>query len=85
MKLICRFEGIRLMNGESSFATFITGCEIAFVCFLVYFTLHEIFLMIKLKIDYFKLYWSYCELAMIFAGYMLILFYLLRLVINLTP
>ena len=73
-----RFEGVRLMKSEGGFGAFILGCEIAFLVFVGYFTIHEIKMMFKLKKNYWKNYWSYCELSIIIASYLLIAFYFLR-------
>nr|XP_027210072.1 polycystic kidney disease 2-like 2 protein [Penaeus vannamei] len=64
-----RFEGIRLLQHHDNFGFFIYACEAAFVLFVLYFTGREARLMYRMRMEYFKNYWSYAEIAIIFACY----------------
>ncbi|KAK7075317.1 hypothetical protein SK128_002082, partial [Halocaridina rubra] len=72
------FDGIRLMQHHDNFGLFIIACEIAYVLFVVYFTVKECRLFYKQRMHYFDSYWSYAEIAIISACYLSILFYGLR-------
>ncbi|XP_069977559.1 polycystin family receptor for egg jelly [Penaeus vannamei] len=73
-----RFEGIRLLQHHDNFGFFIYACEAAFVLFVLYFTGREARLMYRMRMEYFKNYWSYAEIAIIFACYSAMAVYGLR-------
>lgn len=73
-----RFDGIRLLQHHNNFGFFIICCELIFVGFVVYYTVHEIRLFYKQRRRYFDTYWSYAEIAIIIASYTALTVYFLR-------
>ncbi|KAK3877407.1 hypothetical protein Pcinc_017874, partial [Petrolisthes cinctipes] len=73
-----RFEGIRLLQHINTFAGFIIALQVAFVLFVIYFTLREIYYMYKQGFSYWRNYWSYAEVAILLACYTAILLYIFR-------
>ncbi|KAK7074845.1 hypothetical protein SK128_015085, partial [Halocaridina rubra] len=73
-----RFEGIRLLQHHSEFGAFIMVCEVAFILFIIGYTIREVRAICKDRKSYFQNYWSYAEIAIILASYSMMIIYLLR-------
>ncbi|XP_069972546.1 polycystin-2-like [Penaeus vannamei] len=73
-----RFTGIRLLPHHDSFGLFVMVCEASFVAFIVYYTFREFRQLCRNKVEYFKCYWSYAEIAIIVTSYATIAVYVAR-------
>ncbi|KAL3211152.1 hypothetical protein MRX96_000836 [Rhipicephalus microplus] len=77
-----RIDAIRLMRYHQGFGLFVLLCELVFVGFIVYFTMHEFRTFLNLRIDYFRSYWNIAELVALGLSYSAMFFYISRMVVT---
>ncbi|KAK8779497.1 hypothetical protein V5799_019173 [Amblyomma americanum] len=77
-----RIDAIRLMRYHQGFGLFVLLCELTFVGFVVYFTVHEIRSFLNLRADYFRSYWNLAELVALGLSYSAMFFYVSRMVVT---
>lgn len=77
-----RIDAIRLMRYHQGFGLFVMICELVFVGFIIYFTVHEIRSFLNLRVDYFRSYWNLAELVALGLSYSAMFFYISRMVVT---
>ncbi|ROT64278.1 putative polycystic kidney disease protein 1-like 2-like [Penaeus vannamei] len=80
-----KFTGIRLLPHHDSFGLFVMVCEASFVAFIIYYTFREFRQLCRNKVEYFKCYWSYAEIAIIVTSYATIAVYVASRSSSLQP
>ncbi|KAG0419460.1 hypothetical protein HPB47_004076 [Ixodes persulcatus] len=77
-----RIDAIRLMRYHQGFGLFVLICELVFVGFVIYFTVHEMKTFLNLRMDYFRSYWNLAELVALGLSYAAMFFYISRMVVT---
>lgn len=77
-----RIDAIRLMRYHQGFGLFVLLCELVFVGFVVYFSVHEFRTFLNLRADYFRSYWNIAELVALGLSYSAMFFYISRMIVT---
>ncbi|RWS14806.1 polycystic kidney disease protein 1-like protein 2-like protein [Dinothrombium tinctorium] len=77
-----RIDVVRLIHHHAGFGLFVILCELAFVAFIIYFTIREIRNMRRERRAYFQSYWNWAEVFVIGFAYAAIFFYFYRLILT---
>ena len=77
-----RFDIVRLLHHHEKLGTFLVICEVIFLFYLIYFIVKQIYLMKKLKKEYWKDNWIIAEWAVISLSIVAIFFYAYRAILT---
>lgn len=77
-----RIDVVRLMRYHQGFGLFVILCELTYVAFIIYFTIREVKNAKVSGKQYFKSYWNWAEMLVIFFSYIGMWLYVTRMLLT---
>lgn len=77
-----RIDVVRLIRYHQGFGLFVILCELTYVAFIVYFTVREYKRWRTEGREYFKSYWNWAEMIVIFFSYAGMVLYVYRMILT---
>lgn len=77
-----RIDVVRLMRYHQGFGLFVILCELTYVAFILYFTVREFKTAKQTGKEYFKSYWNWAEMLVIFFSYVGMWLYVTRMLLT---
>lgn len=77
-----RIDVVRLMRYHQGFGLFVILCEVTYVAFILYFTVREFKNAKQSGREYFKSYWNWAEMLVIFFSYIGMWLYVTRMILT---